>query len=50
MTPQVFQSNKMIFDLKEQHKNKIEELEKIINQLQEEINLIRQFDERLDDL
>ena len=50
MTNHVFHTNKMLFDLKEQHRIKIEELQNKINQLQEEINLIRQFDEQLHDL
>ncbi len=42
--------NPMITNLQEIHQEKIEELEEMISKLQEEINLIKQFDERLDDL
>jgi hypothetical protein len=42
--------NSIVSNLKEQHQKKIEELEDLISKLQQEIELIKQFDERLDDL
>lgn len=50
MSLQVFQTNKMIFELKEQHQIKIEELQDKIKKLEEEIKIIQKFNERLDDL
>jgi len=43
-------SNSMIADLKQQQKEKIEELELKVTQLQEEIRLIQEFHDRIDDL
>jgi hypothetical protein len=40
----------MVSNLKEQHQKKIEELEDLIAKLQQEIELIKKFNERLDDL
>jgi hypothetical protein len=42
--------NSLISTLKENHRKKIEELENLIQKLQQEIELIKKFDERLDDL
>lgn len=42
--------NSIVSNLKEQHQKKIEELENLIFKLQQEIELIKRFDERLDDL
>ena len=50
MPPHVFHTNKMLFDLKEQHRIKIEELQDKIKKLEEEIKIIQKFNERLDDL
>ena len=50
MSPHVFHTNKMLFDLKEQHRIKIEELQNKIKQLEEEIKLIQQFDGKIYDL
>jgi hypothetical protein len=44
------QHNSMVSNLKEQHQKKIEELEDLIAKLQQEIELIKKFNERLDDL
>ena len=42
--------NSLVSSLKEQHQKKIEELENLISKLQQEIQLIKDFDERLYDL
>ena len=50
MTNHVFHTNKMLFDLKEQHQIKIEKLQNKIKQLEEEIKLIQQFGGKIYDL
>ena len=50
MVNHVFHTNKMLFDLKEQHQIKIKQLQNKIEQLEEEIKLMRSFGEKLYDL
>lgn len=50
MTNNVKHSNEMLANIKRQHQEKIEELERIIENLQTEIKLIEDFHNRLDDL
>ena len=40
----------MLFKLKQQHQEKIEELEQMISSLQIEIRILKEFQDRLDDI
>ena len=48
--PNVQHAGNMLANLKKMHQDKIEELYRMIESLQEEIRIIKAFDERLDDL
>jgi hypothetical protein len=50
MTSNVKHANYMLFKLKEQHQQKIKELEKMIVSLQTEIKILKDFQDRLDDI
>jgi len=42
--------SKVLYEFQEQQRNKIKELQKLVENLQEEIRLIQEFNDRLDDL
>lgn len=42
--------NRLAFALKQQQNKRIEELQKKIQQLEEEIRIIKEFNDRIDDL
>lgn len=46
----VAHTNEMVFKLKEMHRKKVEEMQKMIDSLKEEIRIIQEFDNRLDEL
>jgi hypothetical protein len=50
MTSNVKHANDMLFNLKQQHQEKIEELEQMISSLQIEIRILKEFQDRLDDI
>jgi hypothetical protein len=50
MTINVKHSNDMLFKLKQQHQEKIEELERMIASLQMEIKILKDFQDQFDDL
>jgi hypothetical protein len=50
MTSNVKHANDMLFKLKQQHQEKIEELEQMISSLQIEIRILKEFQDRLDDI
>jgi hypothetical protein len=42
--------SKVLYEFQEQQRNKIKELQQLVENLQEEIRLIQEFNDRLDDL
>lgn len=50
MTINIKHSNDMLANIKQQHQQKIEELERMIVSLQTEIKILKDFQDRLDDL
>jgi TolA-binding protein len=50
MTSNVKHANEIVGKLKQQHQEKIEEMQKMIDSLQNEIKILQDFQDRLDDL
>jgi len=50
MTSNVKHANDIVGKLKRQHQEKIEEMQKMIDSLQNEIKILKDFQDRLDDL